>query len=370
MTEQQPRRRGRVVLLLVLALVLAVADQVTKYLAEERLTQGVLVPLIGDVIGLQLIYNPGAAFSLATGMTWVFTVITLLVVVFIVRVSRRLRSTVWAVTLGLLLGGALGNLYDRLFREPGFGRGHVVDFINYNGWFVGNIADIAIVVAAVLIAVLALLGIEVDGTRVQKQRDEEPDEVAGTPEDDASLEDEQPLADDEDFTPEVPRPTDEGVDVATWVNGAPSASEVGRTQGLPPVAVPGEQPSAATDHGPEPSGAVAPGAEPADASAHAGGPAGADADARTDAPAGAADDVTAAEDVPGSTADDLTAAGDAPVRADEAAPAGLASASTAGDVAAGGTEARADAAGESSGGGTRRRPRSRREARLTTQDDG
>src|SRR5690625_2565255 len=161
---QQGRRR-RIVLLLWLAAGIAVVDQVTKYLAEARLTPGVVNPLLGDLLGLQLIYNPGAAFSLATGMTWIFTVITVAVVVYVLRVARRLYSTPWAVALGLLLGGALRNLYDRLLREPGFGRGHVVDFINYNGWFVGNVADIAIVAAAVLIALLALLGREVDGTR-------------------------------------------------------------------------------------------------------------------------------------------------------------------------------------------------------------
>lgn len=161
---QQGRRR-RIVLLLWLAAGIAVVDQVTKYLAEARLTPGVVNPLLGDLLGLQLIYNPGAAFSLATGMTWIFTVITVAVVVYVLRVARRLYSTPWAVALGLLLGGALGNLYDRLLREPGFGRGHVVDFINYNGWFVGNVADIAIVLGAAGMALLAFLGIGVDGSR-------------------------------------------------------------------------------------------------------------------------------------------------------------------------------------------------------------
>ncbi|WP_324653154.1 signal peptidase II [Georgenia sp. H159] len=217
---QQRSRRGRVILLVALAAVVGVGDQVTKYLAEDRLTPGVIVPVLGDVLGWQLIYNPGAAFSFATGMTWVFTVISLAVVVVVLRVSRRLRSTGWAVALGLLLGGALGNLYDRLLREPGFARGHVVDFINYNGWFVGNVADIAIVVAAVLIALLALLGIEVDGTRLAKGGDAEP--VPAESDEDVS---EEPLVDDEDFTPEVPRAADEDVDIASWAAGAPSVSE-------------------------------------------------------------------------------------------------------------------------------------------------
>ncbi|MPV37696.1 signal peptidase II [Georgenia subflava] len=158
------RRRRLLVLLLSLTALIAVVDQITKCLAEARLEQGVIVPVLGDLLGLQLVYNPGAAFSFATGMTWVFTIIMVVVAVVVLRVSRRLGSLGWALALGMLLGGCLGNLYDRLFRDPGFARGHVVDFINYNGWFVGNIADIAIVGAAILIAVLALRGREIDGS--------------------------------------------------------------------------------------------------------------------------------------------------------------------------------------------------------------
>lgn len=159
-----PRRRRLLVLLLGLAVGIFVVDQVTKHLAEARLVRGEIVPLLGDVLGLQLVYNPGAAFSFATGMTWVFTIIMVVVAVAVLRVARRLGSTTWAVALGMLLGGCLGNLYDRLFRDPGFAVGHVVDFISYNGWFVGNVADIAIVGAAALVAYLALRGREVDGS--------------------------------------------------------------------------------------------------------------------------------------------------------------------------------------------------------------
>ena len=89
--------------------------------------------LVGSFLQLELIRNPGAAFSLGTGSTWVLTLIAVVVLVVIVRTSRRLGSTGWAWALGLLLGGALGNLTDRIVREPGLGQGHVVDFINYNG---------------------------------------------------------------------------------------------------------------------------------------------------------------------------------------------------------------------------------------------
>ncbi|UNX55987.1 signal peptidase II [Georgenia sp. TF02-10] len=166
------RRRRLLLLLLALAGAVAVVDQLTKHLAEARLEPGEIVPVLGDLLGLQLIYNSGAAFSLATGMTWVFTLLSAVVAVVVVRYGRRLGSAGWAVALGLLLGGCLGNLYDRLFREPGFPEGHVVDFISYGGLFVGNVADIAIVAAAALVAVLALRGRELDGTRAgTEQRD-------------------------------------------------------------------------------------------------------------------------------------------------------------------------------------------------------
>ena len=98
-------------------------------------------------------------------MTWVLTIVAAVVIVVVVRASRRIGSWAWAVALGLLLGGALGNLVDRLVREPGLARGEVVDFIAYADWFVGNVADIAIVSAAVLVVILAALGVHIDGTR-------------------------------------------------------------------------------------------------------------------------------------------------------------------------------------------------------------
>lgn len=162
----EPRTRRRLLgLLSGLALGVVVVDLVTKQLALAMLEAGGDVPILGDVLSLRLVFNPGAAFSFATGLTWVFTVIAVGVVVVVVRVSRRLGSLGWAVALGLLLGGAVGNLIDRLFRPPGFAQGHVVDFIDYAGFFVGNVADIAIVAAAVLVVLMALRGVGVDGTR-------------------------------------------------------------------------------------------------------------------------------------------------------------------------------------------------------------
>lgn len=163
--EHAAGRRRLLTALGLLAAGVLVVDQVTKIVAVSRLTTGEYVPLLGEVFGLMLVFNPGAAFSLASGSTWIFTIVAVVVAVVIVRVSRRIGSRGWAVALGALLGGNLGNLGDRLFREPGFGVGHVVDFLNYGGFFVGNVADIAIVLAAGGMAVLAFLGIGIDGTR-------------------------------------------------------------------------------------------------------------------------------------------------------------------------------------------------------------
>lgn len=159
-----PARRRLAAWVFVLAAVVLLADQLTKWWALSTLETGERVPLLGDLLGLRLVFNPGAAFSIATGMTWALTIVVVVVVVVILRAVRRIGSRGWAVALGLLLGGALGNLGDRLFRDPGFGRGEVVDMIDY-GVFVGNVADVAIVSAAALIALLGLRGIGIDGRR-------------------------------------------------------------------------------------------------------------------------------------------------------------------------------------------------------------
>ncbi len=160
------RTRRLVASLLLLAAVVVLADQLTKEWALANLSEGVREPLVGDLLGLTLVFNPGAALSFASGTTWLFTLAAIGVSIAILRVAPRLGSRGWAVGLGLMLGGALGNLLDRLLREPGFAVGHVVDFIAYLDWFVGNVADIAIVGAAVLVVLLSVRGIGVDGGRV------------------------------------------------------------------------------------------------------------------------------------------------------------------------------------------------------------
>ena len=173
-------RRVPVTVLWAVAVVVIVVDQITKQWALAALADGRHTALLGRALGLVLVRNPGAAFSFATGQTWIFALIAFLVVIIIIRVSRNLVSRSWAVALGLVLGGAVGNLIDRLLREPGFLRGHVIDFIDYGGYFVGNVADIAIVLAAAGIIILSLGGWEIDGTRAGSRSTPEPKGADGS----------------------------------------------------------------------------------------------------------------------------------------------------------------------------------------------
>jgi signal peptidase II len=163
-------RRSRARLLLALAGAVLALDLATKLLVVATLSDREPLRLLGGAVYLTEARNTGAAFSLAEGATVVFTLIAVVVAVVIVRTARRLYSTAWAVALALVLGGAVGNLVDRLFRDPGFLRGGVVDFISlfdpYGGvWPIFNVADSAIVCGGVLGAVLAFRGIEFDGRR-------------------------------------------------------------------------------------------------------------------------------------------------------------------------------------------------------------
>lgn len=168
-----------------LALVAAVAfafDRITKHFVVENLPLGRSVPFLGEVLQFTYVENPGAAFSLGSGTTWVFAIIASAVAVFIVIFAHRIRSTAWAILFGLLLGGNLGNLFDRLTREPGFGVGHVVDFLHLWGFpAIFNIADVAIVSSMGLFIILTLRGIRLDGTRETKVVAIEP-ETDATPE--------------------------------------------------------------------------------------------------------------------------------------------------------------------------------------------
>ena len=152
------------------ALAVFAIDQIAKHLVTTNLTLGEDVRVLGDVLILHYVKNPGAAFSLASGSTWIFSIIAACVVVAVIWFARRIRSSAWALFFGLLLGGTLGNLFDRLFREPSFGLGHVVDFL-YTPWLlpaIYNIADIAICSAMAIFVVLSLRGVNLDGTRTTK----------------------------------------------------------------------------------------------------------------------------------------------------------------------------------------------------------
>ena len=158
-----PARR-QLTALVAATVVALVADAVSKVLVVVHLADRAPVVVVPKVLDLQLTRNPGAAFGLAGGATILFTLVAVAVVVFIVATARRLRSRGWAIALGLLLGGALGNLGDRLFRDPGPLRGHVVDWIHLAHWPVFNLADSAIVIGGLLAVLLSMRGKRLDGT--------------------------------------------------------------------------------------------------------------------------------------------------------------------------------------------------------------
>jgi signal peptidase II len=163
-TRAAPDRRLRVVFALVALAVLAL-DVATKVWVVAELEGRRTLELLGGQLLIRVSRNPGAAFSIGENATLLFTIVAVVVVVVVLRVSRRLGSTGWAVSLGLLLGGASGNLVDRLLRSPGPGRGAVVDFLDFQVWPSFNVADSAIVTGGALAVLLSLRGIEVDGTR-------------------------------------------------------------------------------------------------------------------------------------------------------------------------------------------------------------
>jgi signal peptidase II len=163
----QPRTRRILALTAMscVAVIVLIADAVSKAQVLARLPGHPPVRLLHGLVTLDLTFNAGAAFGVGTSYTAIIAVIVLGVIAYIIRSARRLRSLAWTIALGLLLGGAMGNLGDRLFREPGLLRGQVVDWINLPNFpWTFNLADASITCAAVLIAVLALRGTRIDGT--------------------------------------------------------------------------------------------------------------------------------------------------------------------------------------------------------------
>ena len=156
------------------------ADQFVKYLTVENLPLQEPVPVLGEFLQLYYVRNPGAAFSLGSDVTWIFTIALAVVAAVIIWKALGLRSRLWAVVLGCLLGGVLGNLTDRLFRDPGFPMGHVVDMISMP-WMmpaIFNVADIFIVTGMISVALLVVFGLRFDGTRERDHAPVETDEEA------------------------------------------------------------------------------------------------------------------------------------------------------------------------------------------------
>jgi signal peptidase II len=163
----QPRAHRILALtvMLCVAVIVLIADAISKAQVLARLPGQPPVRLLDGLVTLDLTFNAGAAFGVGTSYTAIIVVIVLGVIAYIIRTARRLRSLAWTIALGLLLGGAMGNLGDRLFRAPGPLRGRVVDWINLQNFpWTFNLADASITCATVLIAVLALRGTRIDGT--------------------------------------------------------------------------------------------------------------------------------------------------------------------------------------------------------------
>ena len=164
----RPRARRRLGLFVLVASLVYAVDVVTKIVAVEVLTGQPPVQVVGELLQLRLTRNPGAAFSLGTSATLALSLVSIAVIVIVGWLARRVGTPLWATALGLLIGGAAGNLTDRVFRAPApeeVLQGHVVDFLELPNWPVFNVADSAIVVAAVLIVVQSFRGVQIDGGR-------------------------------------------------------------------------------------------------------------------------------------------------------------------------------------------------------------
>ncbi|WP_431951388.1 signal peptidase II [Actinacidiphila sp. bgisy167] len=160
-TGKGPRR---IAVLLGVAALAYVLDLLSKIWVVTRLEGHEPIEVLGSYLRFEAVRNAGAAFGFGQGMTIVFTVIAVTVIVVIARIARKLHSVPWAIALGLLLGGAFGNLTDRVFRSPGLLKGHVVDFIAPTHFAVFNLADSAIVCGGILIVLLSFRGLDPDGT--------------------------------------------------------------------------------------------------------------------------------------------------------------------------------------------------------------
>ena len=160
----RPRGKRRIAVLFAVAAFAYALDLISKMIVVAKLEHHEPIEIIGDWLRFEAIRNAGAAFGFGEAFTVIFTVIAAAVIVVIVRLARKLYSLPWAIALGLLLGGALGNLTDRIFRSPGVFEGAVVDFIAPKHFAVFNLADSAIVCGGILIVLLSFRGLDPDGT--------------------------------------------------------------------------------------------------------------------------------------------------------------------------------------------------------------
>lgn len=183
-------------LLIAVALTVYLSDQLVKNWVVATLPEGQSVPVLGEFLQWHFVRNPGAAFSFASGQTWIFTVLATVVSGVIVWQIRKLRSVPWAIFLGLLLGGVLGNLTDRLTRDPGFPEGHVIDFIS-TPWMmpaIYNIADIGIVVGMGVFILITFLGISIEGGRTKRDEGDTAEaEATGAEQSDAESDGPEPV---------------------------------------------------------------------------------------------------------------------------------------------------------------------------------
>jgi signal peptidase II len=163
--HQLPSATRHRLLFVAVALAAYAVDLGTKLLAVARLNPDDPVDVVGGLLRFDLVRNPGAAFSTGTSYTVLLSVIAVIAAGVVVRFGRRLGDRTWAVALGLLLAGVGGNLTDRIFREPGFLRGRVVDFLELPHWPVFNVADMLIDAAVLLIVVQTWRGVGITGAR-------------------------------------------------------------------------------------------------------------------------------------------------------------------------------------------------------------
>ncbi|ERK71739.1 signal peptidase II [Leifsonia aquatica ATCC 14665] len=193
------------VILAVVALCVYLVDQIAKVLVVANLYEGQRVEVLGQLLQFNFVKNAGAAFSIGSGSTWIFSIVGVGVLGFVIWYAPRIKSTAWAILFGLLLGGLLGNLTDRLFREPGFGVGHVVDFLQIPILpAIFNLADVAIVSSMALFLILTIRGIGLDGRRTTEDDADELDDASEV--DSADVASEPPAAAPVDAPAEAEHP--------------------------------------------------------------------------------------------------------------------------------------------------------------------